>query len=388
MYSLDAIDAVSGFLPGSLIATEPLRMAEPSQSVAELWDWMQPSALDITAVLLQLDGPLRFASRNPEWAGSTTPVADVAVPVPADAVLTSTAPLIEVLERLNVLPFCVFGESPTAIATTADLGKPAASLWAFGLLLSFEDALLQLVPSVSDNLWRTSLRAKRQLDLEQTIAERRKKGTFITEGHCLHLTDKCNLGREYIADELNISKREWDRRVGSIDEIRNDLAHGRPLGTSLRDGPAGALRRLLALRGLAEDLWRLVEDRPQIWEAYQNTQIELEGDPPGPVFWMLSGQNPWDVQQPENVNLARHEALCDQVRKGALFAGEGYGRSAAGEGAWAERMAVMVGGSDEIACDLSRRFGQRSVFRIEDGTLHVIEVATGAVRGTRRLSPA
>lgn len=386
MYRIDEIETVLDQLPARLIATTPVASRQAASRCGDAWEWMQPSARDIWTVVVDDADVHSYAQRSDDWAGSSVTLGTVAKPVPKAAVLDEGASLREAVDALAKHPFCLLGTGPTFIITAADLGKPAGSLWAFGLILSFEDALTRLFPSLSEGLWRKDLSEEALAAHDGEVDRRRTKGTFITEEHCLSLSQKSRFGEKYIAPLLGVSSNSWRKKTcGSLQDIRNDLAHGRPLGTSHPKGPQGAMTRLLRLRIIVRQLWGLVDDRAHVWAAYQATLIELDDPRPAGPFWMLSAQNPAEETLSDSVNSERHEALCHTLRRLGHLGGEGWGRSPAAENAWRERMAVMVDGSDELACSISTDFGQRSAFRIESGELVVLDAATGAERGRRVL---
>jgi len=386
MYRFDEIEAVLDQTKARMVATTPIVEIPGDTSCGDAWEWMQPSARDLSVVLLSDASMRQFALRSPEWKGATATVAQVARDVPSSSLLRAEASLRDVLDGLAQNEFCLIDGEPSFIVTAADLGKPAGSLWAFGLILSFEDALTRLFPSLSHQLWRKDLSegALKKLDFE--ISQRREKGTFINEEHCLPLSSKVKLGAVHVAPLLGISKKKWKNSLcGSLETIRNDLAHGRPLGTSHSRGQQGAIERLLELRRVVQTMWDKVDDRDDVWQAYRDTLVEFDGAVPATPFWMLSAQNPREERLSDKENQERHQALCENLKRQNCFGGEGWGRSAAGEGAWSERMALMTPGNDELACEISRHFGQRSAFRIENGFLVVLDVSTGRSRGQRSL---
>ncbi|MDG1484356.1 MAG: DUF3293 domain-containing protein [Myxococcota bacterium] len=387
MYRLEAVDTILEQTKARSIATTPVMSLAGDTSCGDAWEWMQPSARDISIVLVADAVEPSFARRLESWRGDRTTISEVARTIPTDTMFDLNTPLKQVVESTVKLGFCVVGDELSYIVTSADFGKPVGTLWAFGLVLSFEDALTRLFPSLSDRLWRDVLTKERLSQLDAEIARRRHTGTFITEEHCLMLSDKIKIGAVYVAPKLDMSKTQWRQRFGGLTSIRNDLAHGRPLGTTYTSGIEGALKHLLALREVVAAMWKRVDNREHVWMAYRDSRVSLDSPAPSGTFWMLSAQNPSEEVLSEIQNRQRHEALCSTLKERRLLAGEGWGVSANyADGGWRERMAVMKAGSDEEACKISRDYGQRAVFKLDGSELLVLEVRTGGVRARRPLT--
>ncbi len=78
---------------------------------------MQPSARDISVVLVSDADVLRYAARSPMWEGSEATLGEVAMEVPPAAVLRREASLREAIDALAGLEFCLLGEEPVFIVT-------------------------------------------------------------------------------------------------------------------------------------------------------------------------------------------------------------------------------------------------------------------------------
>ncbi len=282
--------------------------------------------------------------------------------------------------------------------TLADLQKPAAALWVFGLILSLENAASMLFPSLMDRRWLPELKAEERERVGKWIKTHRTNGRYISDVDCLYFRQKIDLTGKALERTglMPLEEGEWASLTAALGELRNDLAHGRSLGTSV-----GSLADVVALvrraEWLTEQLWLLVDDRDDVWDRYARTEclVELRGAAARPAaeirdelpdrFWMISAQNPREQVLSDVENDRRHRALVDDVVRHGWLVCEGVGR-APGEGdRWTERMVLATGIDRAQACEISARYGQRSVFEFEQDTMRVISVDGREVRRERGL---
>ncbi|MDB4733831.1 DUF3293 domain-containing protein [Planctomycetota bacterium] len=304
--------------------------------------------------------------------------------LPQDSVLPMDAPLTEALNAVLDHHFCLLEGEPAQVITLADLARPASALWAFGIVLSLEAAITRLVPSYSEGRWWRERKKDQRNELKARRRRLKERDSYLTDIDSLYFREKLQLGCEYLEGTHGLAKDALSR-LEPLNGIRNDLAHGRPLGHSGKKGPREALRCLQAAASTAGQLWGMVRDRPQIWDAMLATEIRYHGNKPQGEAWLISAQNPGEAESPSEDNRIRHEQLVEVIRGLGLHAGEATGTSAAGRDAWSEDMVLFAGPSatEEQARELARQFGKRAIFRVNGCYLAVIDAQTGAVRGER-----
>lgn len=368
-------------------------------SCADAWTQMRPEALDFDVALIDLneDKP-RVVRRDPSWAESSRPLSDVAEVPPADSVLDTNAPLSAVLDRLGESDYVLLRDEGLiwGIVVLSDLRKPAATLWAFAVVLSVENALAMLVPSLTNRRWMNHLGQGRRIALLEDIERRKQDGSYISDEECLTLLDKLKLAHKILGTEV-ASKDEWKALKKGLIDLRNDIAHGRTLVTGSRSA-RDALHCVFELREFARRLWKLVDERPHVWDAYERTECSVDRDgtliPVGCAradlperFWMLSAQNPFERLVPDAVNERRHLALVAELRRRNAFVCGGTGSAPGDSPGWREQMAVAASLSREDACSVAALFGQRSVFEFDGEVFRVVEVTTRTLKRERRLDP-
>jgi hypothetical protein len=345
---------------------------------------MQPAVRDITVVFIREGSSTRIARRSDDWTLSARTLGEVGLDLPQDSVLPMDAPLTEALNAVLDHDFCLLEGEPAQVITLADLARPASALWAFGIVLSLEAAITRLVPSYSEGRWWRERKKDQRNELKARRRRLKERDSYLTDIDSLYFREKLQLGCEYLEGTHGLAKDALSR-LEPLNGIRNDLAHGRPLGHSGKKGPREALRCLQAAASTAGQLWGMVRDRPQIWDAMLATEIRYHGNKPQGEAWLISAQNPGEAESPSEDNRIRHEQLVEVIRGLGLHAGEATGTSAAGRDAWSEDMVLFAGPSatEEQARELARQFGKRAIFRVNGCYLAVIDAQTGAVRGER-----
>lgn len=385
MFHVQHLDQFLTQVPAALIASAVDTAFSAEMPLFAAWSVARPEARDLAHVPVRSGiGSVLVAYRSDSWAADRRRLQTVAVPVAEDARLPADAAIGQAMTAILLHDVLVLGpaDAPSGVITLSDFTKPAAALWAFGVIASFEEALGRLVPSLSSGRWLEDLSAKRK----KRLAEKSPKEAFRLED-ALELRDFIDLGTKHVRPHLSMSRNSWDKATGSIIKLRNDLAHGRPLGTCLAPlgGTRAALERLALLPPLLSKLWGLVSDREHVWTAYQSTRISLDQRRPPGRFWVVSGQNPMDRLLPEDQNDQLHAALVEDLKMLGVYAGDGVGSAAAG--GWSERMAVVADSDREGVIAVANRFGQRSIFEVDDKSVLIVEVSSGEVRGTRLLEP-
>lgn len=390
-----SIDAFAQSISTESIASFPFESLRSSVSCQEAWSLVRSEAADLDVVLVADLAEFHIVRREQLRDGGDAQLGSVAAPVPEQAIIEGSAPLPEALEKLREFGFCVVRSGGSnGVLTAADLQKPQGSLWAFGVVLSFESAVSCLFPSLTDGRWHRLLDSNTRKSVERRVESRRKNGSYLSDEECLNLGEKID-----ILARLDISHVDlpdgWRRTADWCRELRNDVAHGRGAigdGRDVRE----ALSMLAELRTISERLWALVDARPDVWDRYRDTRcfVETEDGLAAletaravlPVkFWMISAQNPWDRRVSDAENARRHAALVQALRAKGFYARDGEGRARGNSDGWCERMAVAVHCDAGTICEMARLYGQRSVFEFEGDEMRVLEAHSATVKTERTL---
>jgi hypothetical protein len=156
-----------------------------------------------------------------------------------DEVVAGGAPLDEGLRRLaekDRIFVTAFG--PVAgIVTWADVQKPPARMWLFGLVTLLEDSFTGLIDVWHpDDSWTELISAGRLRKAKELLRERRRHGADVDLRllDCLQLPDKglILLRREETRRLLDVpSKEAGERALKELAQLRNGLAHSQDIVT-------------------------------------------------------------------------------------------------------------------------------------------------------------
>ena len=381
------------------IATVPVASLPGAMSLDEAWAQCRPEALDFSVVLAAVaSGQSHIARREPSWEGSDLSLSTVSYPLSRDMVLEGDASLWQAVALImdQGVAFCMTSGGMGIVSPT-DLSKPLCRIWLLGRIIDFENALADLFPSITSRTWKADRSDSWIAGLNAEAERRKRDGTYLTEEDCLTLAQKLSICREWLRDTFppdgkdRMSKNLFKSDFGWLSRVRNDLAHGRPPRHG-RGGPLELLRRFDRLDDYTARLWALVADREDVWDRYAESEIAVLTDGvKTPVWqareglpencWMVSAMNPFERVLPDTINSSRHDALRADAKRRGIYICDGIG-SAPQSGGWSESMIVVGGSNRETAVELSRWYGQRSVFELAQEHLYVIEVETGEVRRT------
>lgn len=174
------------------------------------------------------------------------------------------------------------------------------------------------------------------------------------------------------------------------------------------------------LRSLVDALEALIKDRAQVWRVYGETVLVLferpawtgepgvEGRDPqrrggagrGKGEWPLTGSarwplpvgvvwhgitafNPYEAVLSPEENARRQRALAAHLAERAVVCWRGEGRSPGGR--WREETLMVEGLRRADAVSVGRRFGQRAIFELTRGSLHVVACQSGLLKVSRDL---
>jgi hypothetical protein len=249
------VDIAENSLSVLYLAQTSLEYIEHSWSVGRARKWLASNGFD--AAPLTDAKPHRFFSVDVE-ADDEGPVADVALPIDAARLVTSTLGLADGVTLLQTEPFyfVMEGSRLVGIVTRADLQRPAVSMVTLSLILAAEARMGVLIEGWIGADWESHLTDERRAKLGEILEDRRRRNVEIGLIDCLMLLDRLKLlGKsERLLTALGFSEqaayRRWKERLGAL---RNTLAHGGSLLDEERD-PITAIELFAAIRRFAESV--------------------------------------------------------------------------------------------------------------------------------------
>ena len=276
------------------------------------------------------------------------------------------------------------------IVAFEDLGKPAVSLYLLAKLLMVEAGLRRLWGTYTNNP-TTDSPSKDGVDGDPQYF---KDVLGKIEIHCKEVkgTDKPNLLKDLGYKDV--------QELRSINTLRNELAHGRNILSFInglkddinRNKLQEAINRNKKTDELLAAISRLDDNRPQIWKAYENTNIvkrkedfwvgsnivDLPQDLlPSSVIYIISAENPSGEVLSRNRNDDRTDALrnllnsrCSKNNDGKWKYEEVVGQSP--DGKWKQYSFAVSGISKDESLKLAKMFGQRAVFELTQEYIRVI----------------
>ena len=123
-----------------------------------------------------------------------------------------------------------------AIVTRADLQKPPARMWLFGLITILEMAFTELIDEhFEHDEWGDLISAGRLAKARQLHDERQRRNQAVHLSQCLQLSDKGQILIKYEPTRkiLDIpSVRQGRETIKMIETLRNNLAHAQDILTT------------------------------------------------------------------------------------------------------------------------------------------------------------
>ncbi|MCA6600850.1 MAG: DUF3293 domain-containing protein [Pseudanabaena sp. M57BS1SP1A06MG] len=177
-------------------------------------------------------------------------------------------------------------------------------------------------------------------------------------------------------------------------ELRNALAHGRSLLTK-----AGSVEEatdyIEKIDSLLKKIGELINDRDDVWNKFVETHVvklteteeigklinireiwagtnAMPNLPMNYPIYVISAANPLEEVLSDDDNTRRHLALCDILESRKLKFEEVVGESP--DRKWSENSFAIEGMSQEDACKLAERFGQRAIFELTQEKIKVVSV--------------
>jgi hypothetical protein len=152
-------------------------------------------------------------------------------------VLEDTAPLLDVLMKLNQTPFTfvrMLGKVG-AIITRADLQKPPVRMWLFGIVTLIETRCAELIDQhCPGESWRPFLSEGRLQKAQALLEERNRRNQTFQLVDCLQFGDKGQIiaRNEAIRKQTIFSSRtQAGATLKRLERLRNNLAHAQDVAT-------------------------------------------------------------------------------------------------------------------------------------------------------------
>ncbi|MCA6523842.1 MAG: DUF3293 domain-containing protein [Pseudanabaena sp. M051S1SP2A07QC] len=261
------------------------------------------------------------------------------------------------------------------IVTRSDLAKPVVSFYLLSHLLMLEAGLRRLLGSyTSDPMPDAAIEHGESFSI---IINRVKKAKT--------LRSKLGFGSK---------NSQFDNDTGFMVELRNALAHGRSLLTK-----AGSVEEatdyIEKIDSLLKKIGELINDRDDVWNKFVETHVvklteteeigklinireiwagtnAMPNLPMNYPIYVISAANPLEEVLSDDDNTRRHLALCDILESRKLKFEEVVGESP--DRKWSENSFAIEGMSQEDACKLAERFGQRAIFELTQEKIKVVSV--------------
>lgn len=214
---------------------EPLKYCFYGEEASEVITELKRLDFDIAGIRKSKEKPiLEFVFTKDLKNGACEKVAQT---IKTEDIISDSTPLIEVLNALNerTYLFILNGREISGIITRADLQKPPVRILIFGIISLFEMHMTFLVRNYFPNeSWKKILKEKRIKDAEDIFEKRKERNEVIDLTDCLQFADKRDLviAKEKMRNHLGLkSKSSTNKLLGSIEKIRDKLAHAQDIVT-------------------------------------------------------------------------------------------------------------------------------------------------------------
>lgn len=238
---------------------EPLRSFDADTDARNVADVLDEAGLHIAAVRERglVSGLVDIDALTGGRCG------DHARPLGPGQVLSVDAPLSEVIWALTRYQTCLLSMlgGVEAMITRADVQKPVARMWLFGILTLIEMELAARIRKLwPEGDWHKLISSGRLGKADALMSERRRRGQACDLVDCLQLADKAQIlmrDPDQLA-EFGFSSLSAARQVvKEMESLRNNLAHGQDIVTHDWAQIARLARRIEGLVTLPEatDSW-------------------------------------------------------------------------------------------------------------------------------------
>jgi hypothetical protein len=212
---------------------EPLRSYDATSPAAEAAREMEARDLEVIGVREQgaVRGFALLADLGTGSCGEARREFRRAQVLEGDTRLSS---VIEVLTRHDHCFISLLG-CTSGVITRADIQKPVARMWLFGMITMTEMGVVDLLEErLPGDGWKSLLSQSRLEKAEELQAERRRRHQPSSLLECLQFSDKMSLLLEIpeMLSEFGLpSRRAAKEVIKSLESLRNNLAHAQDIVT-------------------------------------------------------------------------------------------------------------------------------------------------------------
>lgn len=371
---------------GDLIADQHLFTVRPGWATARAQNEL--ASLGFTQAPVT-DVPIRrFVTTEDLTAGAGT-VGEVSRAITPEMFIEDACPLGTTLDRLRDHPvlFVRHQSHTIGVLTVADLEQPAVSLLVLGMITSTEAALDELIERASSRRWLDLLDEQSRRQVHDIYEDRRRHDADFSLVRCLDLPKRVDLSLKLeLTEQLGFaSKTAFKRWKKTVVDVRNHLAHGSTILSALPD-PAQALDTIAEVRSFAARSWDLVADEESKLAAFTKAIISMVIEPfskltgPNAVgalpvaapAYVITGENPGGLTSDADSNARRTHELQSALEEQHVP----FVPVQAGEDDWRET-SLLVSAADLLPdqiFELATRFGQHSVFRLDENHVEIVRV--------------
>ena len=273
------------FLEERLTVASVMQVTQPALGMMRARDLlakMDENGFDHAAVTDHNDVS-RYVSRTDLQGAGNKSVLECSHIISAGNLVADSCPLADALPRIiqNEFLLVLAGKAIDHIVTVADLDRFPVAMYFLSVLHAFEESLTMRLYAFTDTeaqklleAWVTSIFSLDQRNNEssklsgslQSFERKKRSRQELRLVNCLHLLHKIQLLRQSRPDWWKLlgckDADEASASLGSINTLRNSVAHGDAIATSTT-GWKEALRTVQAAQRFAERLAGVSEARNQ-----------------------------------------------------------------------------------------------------------------------------
>jgi hypothetical protein len=316
-----------------------------------------------------------------------------AISIPASQCVEKSLPIASLLEIFEIHErlFVLDGNSVRWVITHADLVAPAVGVAVLSYLTVIESGLKLLGSILSDEQVKSLLPSGRLTKIQKVFDDLVKDNRETTFRDCLFLEDWLTVSRKTakICREVGFtSGKALSLGTSSFGKVRNDLAHGRSLLADTNKTVAEVLARVRRIREFSTAVWRAVEHRRPIWDAYASTIISITEPkhmhltgadattdwPFEDRVFTITAWNPGMVWASAEKNKVANRRLRESlVRRGAsIIPVVGFST----DREWSEESFLVEGLQAGQVAELAALFGQVAFFELNRASVKVCDSQT------------
>ncbi len=192
------------------------------------------------------------AERWVEVQAPETPVGDDYLPLSEEVLIGADASILDFLVQADTHPtnLVVSGSRISGLVSLSDIQQLPVRAALFSAITSFEMAMSLLIRSHwhGEEDWIGLLTDGRREKLEEKISKAKSKDTYVSAISLTDFCDKATLVKK--SDILEVTGKELKRALGSIERLRNKIAHADCYAVDPQSAQAvcQTLRDLIALK--------------------------------------------------------------------------------------------------------------------------------------------